>query len=449
MIHRILIALNNKIYEATEASSPQYIGMGLFLLANLPITSYLDTFNLFENISLTIIRCIGILLSLLLITKNHWPKKSKTYLPTVWYFTLMYCLVFYPIFNALVNFASMVSLSAVMLSLFLLLFVVDWLSFIAISLLGIFTAGVAYYVSVEYFHHFGINSFMRGISFFINKPYVFFMFIWIMISTTIFSQSIQRTRKTAQLEKQIQMMQIVAASIAHELRTPLSTIRFALQHALKYLTSLCLPSSTSKENSEQHSQVLSSIHTANQESLSSNVLIDIILMKLHTRVDQYHVTECQIQDCIVAAINRYPFQSPIERNKVHYLTSENFTFFGIPLFTIHVLFNLIKNALHAIQKAEKGYIEIWTGKNKHYNTLHIKDTGLGLSEKETKLIFQAFYSQTNDGAGIGLSFCKAVMKGIQGDIVCVSKQHEYTEFILKFPINNSKKLRRLSHAKDN
>ncbi|KAB2836175.1 MAG: ATP-binding protein, partial [Caedimonadaceae bacterium] len=35
--------------------------------------------------------------------------------------------------------------------------------------------------------------------------------------------------------------------------------------------------------------------------------------------------------------------------------------------------------------------------------------------------------------GIGLAFCKSVMKSLGGDITCTSQYGEYTEFILTFP----------------
>ncbi|WP_230306269.1 ATP-binding protein, partial [Legionella pneumophila] len=101
------------------------------------------------------------------------------------------------------------------------------------------------------------------------------------------------------------------------------------------------------------------------------------------------------------------------------------------LYRIHV--NLIKNALYVIAMAQRGEINIWTESGDKYHYLYFKDTAKGMSKQQLNRLFNHFYTTTFMGTGIGLSFCKLVMNAFGGDIVCESKEGEYTLFILSFP----------------
>jgi len=48
-------------------------------------------------------------------------------------------------------------------------------------------------------------------------------------------------------------------------------------------------------------------------------------------------------------------------------------------------------------------------------------------------LFHQFSSGSRDGAGLGLAFCKMAMQSYNGDIICDTREGEYTEFILNFP----------------
>ncbi|GAL32100.1 sensor histidine kinase CqsS [Vibrio maritimus] len=68
----------------------------------------------------------------------------------------------------------------------------------------------------------------------------------------------------------------------------------------------------------------------------------------------------------------------------------------------------------------------------------IKDTGQGIEPQLIKNIFEDFYTTGKNGTfGLGLSFCKKVMKSFGGSIVCRSEFGEWTEFELIFPDSES------------
>ncbi|HBC71240.1 MAG TPA: ATP-binding protein [Coxiellaceae bacterium] len=99
-----------------------------------------------------------------------------------------------------------------------------------------------------------------------------------------------------------------------------------------------------------------------------------------------------------------------------------------------MLFNLLKNALYYIARARKGQIYIHLENRENENRLYFKDTGKGIAKEMLSHIFNRFYSKTDGGVGIGLSFCKMAMEWMGGSITCQSVEGEYTEFVLHFPI---------------
>ncbi len=103
---------------------------------------------------------------------------------------------------------------------------------------------------------------------------------------------------------------------------------------------------------------------------------------------------------------------------------------------VHVLFNLLKNALFHIAKAGKGEIFIHLNQTPDSNELIFRDTSEGIPPDVLPHIFTHFYSWSADtaiGAGIGLAFCRSVMSSFGGSINCESQLGEYTEFTLTFP----------------
>ena len=93
----------------------------------------------------------------------------------------------------------------------------------------------------------------------------------------------------------------------------------------------------------------------------------------------------------------------------------------------------MKNSLYYIKVAGKGEIYIWSEKEQSCNKLYFKDTGKGMTKEMVKQVFDDFFSKTDYGTGIGLSFCKKVIKDMNGKIECSAVEGEYVQFVLTFP----------------
>ncbi len=429
--YRLLDFINKRV----EMNPPQYVTFGLFMLANIPFLEYYERPTVGAETGVTItVTVIAIIICLLLTLKNWFSKSSEIYWRLFWYFALLYCLAFYSTYNLLLSYFSLVGMMNMMLYLFLMLLLVDWLSFITLTVVGSVSGVLIYYIFIFNSEYFSVNQFQGGINFATKHPYVIVGYVWVVIAAGIFSRNINRERNIMMMEKQILAMQTVAASIAHEIRTPLLTIKAGLHGVLNYLKS---PKKLTKESNENNNQeLLKAINytqVANNEVISTNTIIDMILINLSKNVNRHEFNLVKITDCIDEAVSRYPFQSNAQKNLICVDCKEDFYFYGVKLLVVHIIFNLLKNALASIQAAGKGRINIWVESGRKTNKLHFRDDGTGIYPDILPHIFEPFYSQSSNGAGVGLNFCKTVMESFGGSVICQSKKNHYTWFTLKFP----------------
>ncbi len=257
-------------------------------------------------------------------------------------------------------------------------------------------------------------------------------------------QQLEQARKLqakAQNAK-IQGMMEIAAGIAHEIRTPLTSIQCATD-AKVYMDRLIaaydmaekagLPvESIRPSHMEGLKNIFNSIDAEAKESMS---IIDMFLSNLKNMVKEANTGDyqlCSIKESIGTALSRYPFDEQ-QKNSVIYTDDDDFKFYGVNLLVQHIVFNLMKNALHYINDIPKAQISIWHEQGDTDNFLHFKDTGPGISEYDQEHVFDFGFSKRKDGSGFGLTYCKTTIQQMGGDISVRSEPDKYTEFVLTFP----------------
>jgi two-component system, OmpR family, aerobic respiration control sensor histidine kinase ArcB len=235
-------------------------------------------------------------------------------------------------------------------------------------------------------------------------------------------------------EKFASFANMLAGSIAHELRTPLCVI----QCEMDVLSLIFLSDKNSQQ--EKYSAFKKALKTIKKTIADTTHVITDMLIKIKGfasgQIEGVFEHTPIISD-IEEVLSFYPFEKGEEKIiKTNY--DDRFQYLGDAILTRHVLTNLIKNALRAIKEEGKGKIttklKTGVGKDK-FNYLILKDTASGIPEDFLPKLFNQFETKksTSGGTGLGLSFCKMVMQSYKGDIMCRSKKGEYTEFVLSFP----------------
>jgi two-component system CAI-1 autoinducer sensor kinase/phosphatase CqsS len=237
----------------------------------------------------------------------------------------------------------------------------------------------------------------------------------------------------------------VGSNIAHELRTPLLGIKSDARGVDRYLPQLIDGYERAAEaglpvrplRRAHLAGLREALTRIDSETDYANTIIDMLLINSGgTRVVPSEFRVHSMRECVQRAIERYPFGSETERALVHVAPGPDFRFRGSDVLLMHVLFNLLKNALYYIAHAGKGEIFIWLEPNAMAeNRLFFMDTGQGIHPALLPRIFDRFFTsmETGRGSGIGLSFCRMVMEGFDGHIDCESVHGEFTRFILSFP----------------
>ena len=253
-----------------------------------------------------------------------------------------------------------------------------------------------------------------------------------------------RTYEQALLIERRRAILMVASYMAHEMRTPLRSIHAIALGTEQYLATLLEGYDWAIQHgadiqplTKRHRAILGKSSASVQRIADrANTVIDLLLANAGAhRIDPAFFERCAITDCLTAALDDFPFTEQ-ERTVVQWETGDDFSFHGSVNLLILVLHNLLRNALRAVAATGSGTIRIWTKTDRSRNFLHIKDTGTGIPEELLPRIFDDFTSFSNDGrsAGIGLSFCRRVIISFGGEISCSSKNGEYTQFDLWFPV---------------
>jgi two-component system, OmpR family, aerobic respiration control sensor histidine kinase ArcB len=243
------------------------------------------------------------------------------------------------------------------------------------------------------------------------------------------AEALQKEKELA--EKTAKFMEAISASIAHELRTPLAIVKLYTELLESEIASIEIDKNK-KESIVENTDVIKDTITAASEMIT-NLLLKIRSLA-HGKIDKTDFKPMQIVGTIENLLATYPFQGS-EKGLVKFDSSNDFKYVGNEILTKHMLYNLLKNALRAIQGAGKGEIVIKLASDNKFNKLIFTDTSSGVPAAFLPKLFEQFETKEKlgKGSGLGLPFCKMVMNTYGGDITCDSKEGKYTTFTMSFP----------------
>jgi signal transduction histidine kinase len=415
---------------SVQYSGPKFIAVGSLAVIGFPLY-YVIWHHLFpqpyENLPL---RLVGSLLFIPLLVAPWWPQKLRRCLPIYWYIAILYALPFFFTFMYLNNGGSHVWSMSVLIAIFLMILLVDWLNLIVMCALGILFAWVAYVYTADV---------VRPPAMYLSDVAIY---LFAILAGSAFNLSAERVK-----QERLSAMLTAASNIAHELRTPLLGVKSAATGLRRYLPALLEGYRLARERGLAVPDIRAAHYESMQESLTrieqetdhSNTIIDILLINSRQpRPTAESFSSVSMARCVEACLERYPFSSQKERERVVWEKTADFRFTGSEVLMVHVFFNLMKNAQHSVAKAGSGEIRIWLTPGETHNTVHFRDTGLGIPAQVLPRIFERFYSwstnsEAEHGTGVGLAFCKTVVASFGGRITCHSVSGAFAEFVMTFP----------------
>lgn len=213
----------------------------------------------------------------------------------------------------------------------------------------------------------------------------------------------------------------LAASLIHEIRSPLSVIKMNLDYISMNDSNMSddtLESINScKESVNRMSYIISNFSSFAKKIPKDDELVSINeLTQVAVKVAQIEARMQGIQ--IECELSQSIPNIRICKDKL-----------------LQVFLNLIYNAIEAKNKQKSIQVKTYM---KDDNSLiwEIVDTGVGIEENAKEKIFSEFYTSKKNGTGLGLNVCKSILDEYNASIDFESEVNVGTKFFIIFPIKD-------------
>lgn len=221
-------------------------------------------------------------------------------------------------------------------------------------------------------------------------------------------------------EREVRLMtgDAVAASIAHEVRQPLTAMVTTADAGLRFLDRL-LPDLDKARESFRH--IVADGHRAGDviRSIRANFKSDVrdrVTFDLNELIAEALVLEHgQLQEHRVVVRNEVDRKlPPIHGNRVQLQ---------------QVLLNLIANAIDAMAKGETRVLGIRSERHERDRIrVSVTDTGTGIDRQNAERVFNPLFTSKPDGMGMGLSICRAIVEAHDGALWFAPNEPQGTVF---------------------
>ncbi|PZD94287.1 sensor histidine kinase [Paenibacillus sambharensis] len=228
----------------------------------------------------------------------------------------------------------------------------------------------------------------------------------------------QQRQQEEQLNiEKYQMVGQLAASISHEVRNPLTS-------ALGFLQLLNKRELSAEQFELYRDQAIKGIEQAN-----------------HVVTDYLHfakpaVDEIRQLDAVQEIENIKPWAIPLaEQSGIEFRIDHHsegvLPILGDSRKLQQCLYNIIKNAVEAMPNGGRLLIETWRDDSGSVG-IRIKDTGIGMTDKELARIGLPFFTTKEKGTGLGLMVVISLIRAMNGRLTIRSRPGLGTECLLKF-----------------
>ncbi len=218
------------------------------------------------------------------------------------------------------------------------------------------------------------------------------------------TEELGRSLTDLQRERDNKLMNLeaMAASIAHEVRQPLSAIATSGNAALRFLGRT---PPDHKEVRSSLSRIISNSHRASQVFDNIRALF-VKVDKGHEPIDVneivlevLHTLRGEVKDRVITVRTELTSQLPLvmgHRGQLH-----------------EVLLNLVRNAIEAMDAIKDGrrVLQVKTGRHDGRDEIvvAVEDSGPGIDTEKLDGIFDAFVSTKPQGMGLGLAICRMII----------------------------------------
>jgi len=255
-----------------------------------------------------------------------------------------------------------------------------------------------------------------NISIYLDKNNLFFD----EVSCVLFIRDLTEFHKFQQLKSDF------VANVSHELRTPLQSIKMGLE-TIDNIKDL-------KENSELNN--LMPLMTSQSERMENLIrdLLSLSKIELQEHIRPTH--EIDLIELIDYVIKTYEKIISKQNIKIIFNKVESLKIIGDRDKLIEIFTNLIDNSIKYSDKNKE--ITITAKKDGEFNTVSVKDQGIGIPKESIHRITERFFtvdpskSRSVGGTGLGLAIVKHLVSQHRAEMDINSVENEGTTIDIKF-----------------
>lgn len=249
---------------------------------------------------------------------------------------------------------------------------------------------------------------------------LFYMITWIcLIVVMIIIQNVDQRlilREELQQAEKLNVISQLAASVAHEVRNPMTSVRGFLQLMVD-----------DKNLQAQHKNY---IDIALNELDHAQSIINDYLSLARPNTDE--LSPINVSDEVKKTIELMTSYSNIQNITIETAIEDCLHIKGNKNEIKQVLVNIIKNGIEAMEIG--GTLTVKTYESNGEVKIEIIDSGKGMTKNQLKKLGTPFYTTKEKGTGVGLTISFQLVQAMKGKINIESEQGKGTTFTLQFPI---------------
>lgn len=242
-----------------------------------------------------------------------------------------------------------------------------------------------------------------------------------ILRSEITKMTLRIREQNAALKKEKKNLADSLADIAHQLRTPLTSVNLILSLLENN------PEETERRELLQETEEL----LAQMDWLITSLLK---LSRLDAGIVVFRSGPVDVRGLVDTALR--PLLIPMELHNIALRADvpEGIEIQGDSDWLAEAIRNILKNCMESA--GDQGRIEIACEDNLLYTELTIRDNGAGFEEKELRSLFDRFYRGKNSraaGYGIGLALCRTIITRQGGTVTAENHPQGGAVFIIRFP----------------
>lgn len=210
----------------------------------------------------------------------------------------------------------------------------------------------------------------------------------------------------------------LAASVAHEIRNPMTVVKGFLQIFL------------AKEHMSDEERMYIRL-MIDEMNRAETIINDYLSMAKPDLEQTERINGKELAEKAMDLMNSYAMMA---KNITMTATSiEEIEIKGNKSELQQVLINMLKNGIEAMK--EGGQLSLSLYQEGSFGVFKITDTGIGMTQDEMKRLGTAFYSLKEKGTGMGLTVCYQIVERMKGKIEVESEKGIGTTFRIYVPLS--------------